>query len=120
MSNIDILIFRVLFIISLLSEQEVRDGGEEADGPAEDGDDEDPGEVRGGEGEEGGADDEVSLQGEGEDRQDWCVAGAGQHWQTEFLLFILINEGFSPFWQERSQLTENLAKRIGILSPVDW
>jgi len=53
-----------------LSEQEVRDGGEEADGPAEDGDDEDPGEVRGGEGEEGGADDEVSLQGEGEDRQD--------------------------------------------------
>ena len=89
MSNIDILIFRVLFIISLLSEQEVRDGGEEADGPAEDGDDEDPGEVRGGEGEEGGADDEVSLQGEGEDRHDWGVTCAGTQWKIKFLLSVI-------------------------------
>ena len=48
----------------------MRGGGEEGDGPAEDGDEEDPGEVRGREGEERGADDEVSLQGEGEDRHD--------------------------------------------------
>ena len=63
----------------------MRGGGEEGDGPAEDGDEEDPGEVRGREGEERGADDEVSLQGEGEDRHDWGVTGAGQQGKIIFL-----------------------------------
>ena len=60
----------IFLIISTLGEEEVRNGGEEGDGPAEDGDEDDPGEVRGWEGEEGGADDEISLHGEREDRHD--------------------------------------------------
>ena len=56
----------------------MRDRGEEGDGPAKDGDEDDPGEIGCREGEEGGADDEVSLQGEGEDRHDGGVTCAGQ------------------------------------------
>ena len=64
----------------------MRDGGQEGDGPAEDGDEDDPGEVGGREGEEGVADDEIALQGEGEDRHDRGVAGAVQHPEIRFLL----------------------------------
>ena len=74
----------VSLIIILLGEQEVRDGGQEGDGPAENGDDDDPGEVGCREGEEGVADDEISLQGEGEDRHDRGVAGAVQHPEIRF------------------------------------
>ena len=65
----------------------MRNGGKEGDGPAEDGDQDDPGDVGEREGEEGGADDEVSLQGEGEDRHDRGVAGAGPHSTLYYISF---------------------------------
>ena len=54
-------------------------GGREGDGPAEDADDGGPLDVWEGEDVERGADGEVALQGEREDRQHWGVRGAAQY-----------------------------------------
>ena len=59
---------------NLLSEEKVRDGGDDGEGPAEEGDQAGPPDVRHGEDVERAADGEVSLQGEGEDCQHWGVA----------------------------------------------
>ena len=53
--------------------------GDEGDGPAEDADDGGPLDVGEGEDVERGADGEVALQGEREDRQHWGVRGAAQY-----------------------------------------
>ena len=59
-----------------LGEDEVRDGGEEGDGPAEGGDDGGPLDVGHGEDVERGADGQVALQRERQDRQHRGVRGA--------------------------------------------
>ena len=62
-----------------LGEDEVRDGGEEGDGPAEGGDDGGPLDVGHGEDVERGADGQVALQRERQDRQHRGVRGAAIH-----------------------------------------
>ena len=59
-----------------LGEDEVRDGGEEGAGPAEGGDDGGPLDVGHGEDVERGADGQVALQRERQDRQNRGVRGA--------------------------------------------
>ena len=63
----------------VLGEDEVRDGGEEGDGPAEGGDDGGPLDVGHGEDVERGADGQVALQRERQDRQHRGVRGAAIH-----------------------------------------
>ena len=60
----------------VLGEDEVRDGGEEGAGPAEGGDDGGPLDVGHGEDVERGADGQVALQRERQDRQHRGVRGA--------------------------------------------
>ena len=67
-----------------LGEDEVRDGGEEGDGPAEGGDDGGPLDVGHGEDVERGADGQVALQRERQDRQYRGVAGAERGTSEQF------------------------------------
>ena len=59
--------------------------GDEGDGPAEDADDGGPLDVGEGEDVERGADGEVALQGEREDRQHWGVRGAANNEDSDLL-----------------------------------
>ena len=67
----------------LLRESKVGDWGGEGDGPAEDADDGGPLDVWEGEDVERGADGEVALQGEREDRQHGGVWGAAQYHEDD-------------------------------------
>ena len=71
-----------------LCEDEVWDWGGEGDGPAEDADDGGPLDVGEGEDVERGADGEVALQGEREDRQHRGVRGAANDNKSDELLLM--------------------------------
>ena len=71
-----------------LCEDEVGDWGGEGDGPAEDADDGGPLDVWEGEDVERGADGEVALQGEREDRQHGGVRGAANDNKSDELLLM--------------------------------
>ena len=103
-----------------LGEDEVRDGGEEGAGPAEGGDDGGPLDVGHGEDVERGADGQVALQRERQDRQHRGVRGAAiKPSQPMFSIVICYELLFIPFREERSNFTKCLSERVGVLVPVN-
>ena len=102
-----------------LGEDEVRDGGEEGDGPAEGGDDGGPLDVGHGEDVERGADGQVALQRERQDRQHRGVRGAAINIAITNNAFHCYELLFIPFREERSNFTKCLSERVGVLVPVN-
>ena len=105
-----------------LCEYEVGDWGGEGDGPAEDADDGGPLDVWEGEDVERGADGEVALQGEREDRQHGGVRGAAQYDEIDDIkqqTFKLNMYTYVPFGQKRSNLTKVFPERIRVLMPIN-
>ena len=95
------------------------DWGGEGDGPAEDADDGGPLDVWEGEDVERGADGEVALQGEREDRQHWGVRGAAQYDDDiKQQTFKLNMYNYVPYVQKRSNLTKVFPERIRVLMPI--
>ena len=99
----------------VLGEDEVRDGGEEGDGPAEGGDDGGPLDVGHGEDVERGADGQVALQRERQDRQHRGVRGAAIHTVNNLIKKVNI----IPFREKGSDLAKVFSKWIRVLVPVD-
>ena len=102
-----------------LGEDEVRDGGEEGDGPAEGGDDGGPLDVGHGEDVERGADGQVALQRERQDRQHRSVRGTAINIAILTNVFHCYELLFIPFRKERSDFTKCLSKGVGVLVPVN-
>ena len=100
-----------------LGEDEVRDGGEEGAGPAEGGDDGGPLDVGHGEDVERGADGQVALQRERQDRQHRGVRGAAI--QTVSNLMIHQKSKYLPFREKGSHLAKVFSEWIRVLVPVD-
>ena len=98
----------------------MRDGGEEGAGPAEGGDDGGPLDVGHGEDVERGADGQVALQRERQDRQHRGVRGAAiKPSQLMFSIVICYELLFIPFRKERPNFTKCLSERVGVLVPVN-
>ena len=97
------------------------DWGGEGDGPAEDADDGGPLDVWEGEDVERGADGEVALQGEREDRQHRGVRGAAHYDDDDIKqqTFKLNMYTYVPFGQKRSNLTKVFPERIRVLMPIN-